>query len=71
MRATFKSDAAQIEAPVDRMNRRTGTLAEVTITGNDKKATVTGRPQDVMFVIGEVAASGEDSLIRAYKQRIS
>lgn len=65
MKAIFNSDAAQIEALIDRMNRRTASVAEVTITGSDKKTIVIGTAQDVMFVIGEVAANGEDTLVSA------
>lgn len=63
MKAVFRSDAAHIEALIDRMNRRTNSKAEVTVSGSDTLAAVSGRPQDVMFIIGEVAASGEDSLV--------
>lgn len=63
MKAVFRSDAAHIEALIDRMNRRTNSVAEVTVSGSDKLTTVAGRTQDVMFIIGEVAASGEDTLV--------
>lgn len=63
MKAIFRADAAHIEALIDRMNRRTSSVAEVAVTGSDTLATVTGRAQDVMFIIGEVAEGGEDTLV--------
>lgn len=63
MKAVFRSDAAQIDALIDRMDRRTGSVSEVKVHGDGKLTTVVGRSQDVMFVIGEVANSGEDTLV--------
>lgn len=60
--ATFKMDAARIIRIRQVQENRNGPmlLAIGTIEG---KAQVYGAPQDVMHIIGAVAAEGEDCLI--------
>lgn len=65
MKAIFKMDAAHMEAMIDRMNRRAGTVAAVTVSGDETITEVKGETQSVMFVIGFVADHGEDCLLSA------
>jgi len=71
MKAVFGNAPEQIEALITSMNQRTQSIADVTVSGESNITTVTGRPQDVMFVIGEVANSGEDSLLFACLDRMA
>jgi hypothetical protein len=61
--ARFSLAAPRLRGMVEDMNRRTGGNAEVSISGGNEFAEARGDRQDVMFVIGEVAAQGEDCLV--------
>ena len=67
LEAVFKMPGDQIRSIIDAMDRRTGsvTLAEVR-PAPDGFTVVNGLPQDVMFVIGEIAAQGEATLVLTY-----
>ena len=62
--ATFTLAKASVEFMVLSMNTRTGGNVDVAIKMVEPGVTsVTGRPQDIMMVIGQIASYGEDGLL--------
>jgi len=60
--AVFHMDAARMRSLIEAMNARTGCDVEVSVRGGSSLAEVSGLRQDVMTVVGEIAAQGEDCL---------
>jgi hypothetical protein len=65
--ALFKIEADRLAGMRAAQEQRAVQTLEVTVKSlSDALTEVRGRAQDVMFLIGEVAAQGEDCLLTAY-----
>lgn len=67
--ARFLMEPVTLKFIIDKMDQRTGSTTIVKIvqaTVSDTTA-VSGPPQDIMFVIGEVASHGEDCLVDVHE----
>lgn len=68
--ARFSIDPVRIKYMLDVMDQRTGSVTLVKIgesTVHNGASTVSGPAQDIMFLIGEVAANGEAGLIEVHE----
>ena len=64
MMATFNANFGTVERAANSENSHFATPYPFVIVANgDGTATIKGPPQFVMYVIGAMAASGEDSLL--------
>jgi Trk K+ transport system NAD-binding subunit len=68
--AVFNTDIKVVQHALSEMDKRTGDTTIVTITDESETSSLvpltraTGPAQDIMFLIGEIAAHGENGLIR-------
>ena len=62
--ATFSEATYSVEHSITMMDKRTGSATSVSVVRvDDNSCMVVGNAQDVMFIIGEVAAGGSEGLL--------